>query len=62
MNLRVIPEKIIRITAEQCYAGLVVKTNEQGTEVTYAIKTLPNSSKPAEVKVKYADDLLGDNS
>ena len=55
MNLRVIPEKVIRITAEQCYAGLVVKTNEQGIEVTYAIKTLPNSSKPAEVKVKYAD-------
>ena len=23
MNLRVIPEKVIRITAEQCYAGLV---------------------------------------
>ena len=55
MNLRVIPEKVIRITAEQCYAGLVVKTNEQGIEVIYAIKTLPNSSKPAEVKVKYAD-------
>lgn len=56
MALRIVPDKTIHIPAEKCHAGLVVKTDEQGIEVTYAIKTLPNSSKPAEIKVKYADD------
>ena len=55
MALRIVPDKTIHIPAEKCHAGLVVKTDEQGIETTYAVKTLPNSSKPAEVKVKYAD-------
>ena len=55
MALRIVPDKTIHIPAEKCHAGLVVKTDEQGIETTYAVKTLPNSVKPAEVKVKYAD-------
>lgn len=55
MALRIVPDKTIHIPAEKCYAGLVVKTDEQGIETTYAVKTMPNSHKPAEMKVKYAD-------